>query len=516
MKAHRFLLISFLLSCVLFTTTGMRPRATDSTIFVTTTSDEFGVGSACALREAIQAANMDGFFGGCLLGSGNDTIWLGNGTYYLSIPGVNEDANTSGDLDVTSNLTIRGLGTSSIIDGDYFDRVLDIHSGATVTLESLAITHGHAPNGSSSVPNGGGIRNEGSLTLVDVLVHHNIAGNGAGTGTNAASGGDGGGIYSSGSSLTIITSSIFSNVAGNGESGKPYGFGGEGGGIYANDDVTLIIDSTIRDNLAGDAGASSTTAGGGAGGGIYTKGDTSISGCAIYDNTAGSSTTSDGGRGGGIYAGGNTALINTTISGNIAGSSTAGSGTGGSGGGLVASYHMSIRFSTIYDNHTGIGFNPGHGGGILSEGSEYVTLGNSISAGNTAGLGPDCYSPGNVLSEDYNLLGNATGCTFSGPTGNSLLGVPAYTLPALANNGGPTWTHALLPGNQAIDAANPSVFPGHDQRGYFRPVDGASSSPILFAVFAEPGIAYPDIGAFEQGSFPLDLFFWLPAILKAP
>jgi hypothetical protein len=40
----------------------------------------------------------------------------------------------------------------------------------------------------------------------------------------------------------------------------------------------------------------------------------------------------------------------------------------------------------------------------------------------------------------------------------------------LANNGGPTATHALLPGSPAIDAGNPAIPdpPPTDQRGFAR------------------------------------------------
>jgi len=39
----------------------------------------------------------------------------------------------------------------------------------------------------------------------------------------------------------------------------------------------------------------------------------------------------------------------------------------------------------------------------------------------------------------------------------------------LANNGGPTFTHALEAGSPAIDAANGAVCPAADQRGVARP-----------------------------------------------
>jgi hypothetical protein len=51
---------------------------------------------------------------------------------------------------------------------------------------------------------------------------------------------------------------------------------------------------------------------------------------------------------------------------------------------------------------------------------------------------------------------------------------------ALADNGGPTQTHALLSGSLAIDAADPVASPPTDQRGVSRPQGSG-----------------PDIGAYE-------------------
>ncbi|MCY2986823.1 MAG: S8 family serine peptidase, partial [Planctomycetota bacterium] len=53
--------------------------------------------------------------------------------------------------------------------------------------------------------------------------------------------------------------------------------------------------------------------------------------------------------------------------------------------------------------------------------------------------------------------------------------VVPYTQPVvgpLQPNGGPTWTHALIPGSFAIDAADPFDYPNADQRGLARPQDG--------------------------------------------
>lgn len=60
-------------------------------------------------------------------GSGVDTIVVPVGTYTLSIAGAGEDANASGDLDITANLTINGAGgATTIIDGAGLVRVFEV------------------------------------------------------------------------------------------------------------------------------------------------------------------------------------------------------------------------------------------------------------------------------------------------------------------------------------------------------------------------------------------------------
>jgi hypothetical protein len=60
-------------------------------------------------------------------------------------------------------------------------------------------------------------------------------------------------------------------------------------------------------------------------------------------------------------------------------------------------------------------------------------------------------------------------------------------LAPLANNGGPTFTHALLRGSPAIDAGDDTNAPATDQRGIARPRDGDGNR-----------VAVIDIGAFER------------------
>jgi CSLREA domain-containing protein len=497
MKAYQYFRIGIMLLILVGAITGMRPLAPATTINVNTFSDEYGTGANCSLREAIQAANIDSIYGGCAAGEAvSDTISLPAGTYTLTITGTNEDLNAAGDLDISGGLSIIGQETGAIIDAAGIDRVLDTLGGSSVTLENLTITGGHAPDGDGSVADGGGIRSAGSLTLTDVTISGNQAGKGAGGAATGASGGFGGGIYSSYASLSILDSIITDNNAGAGEDGKEHGFGGEGGGIYIDGGTNTITGSTISNNLAGDAGASASTAIGGSGGGIHARGALTITASTISGNTAGSSSTSIGGRGGGIYANSDTTIINCTVSGNTSGSSTAGSGSPGYGGGVVASSDMLIRYSTITDNHIGTGTGTGIGGGIFSEGSDYLTLGATIVAGNMDDddTYPDCYQTSSINSEDYNLIGDTRGCTLSVTPANNILDPVGFSLPSLGNFGGLTQTHPLTTGNPAVDWI-PSGTAGcgtdytTDQRGVLRPINGTC-----------------DIGSFEMqllGFLPL-------------
>jgi len=106
---------------------------------------------------------------------------------------------------------------------------------------------------------------------------------------------------------------------------------------------------------------------------------------------------------------------------------------------------------------------------------------NTIMANSTAG--GNCSNDGAIASGGYNLDSDGTcGFTAEGDLSNT-----APLLGPLQDNGGFTFTHALLPGSPAIDAGNPTCPPpGTDQRGKARPADGDCDSA-----------ARCDIGAYE-------------------
>src|SRR5439155_22233245 len=89
---------------------------------------------------------------------------------------------------------------------------------------------------------------------------------------------------------------------------------------------------------------------------------------------------------------------------------------------------------------------------------------------------------GSITSAGHNLSSDGS----CGLAGAGDLQKVDPKLGELADNGGPTQTHALLAGSPAIDAGDNASCPGTDQRGTARPVDGNSD-----------GVAVCDIGAFE-------------------
>ena len=97
-----------------------------------------------------------------------------------------------------------------------------------------------------------------------------------------------------------------------------------------------------------------------------------------------------------------------------------------------------------------------------------MNLKGSILAGNTGAVSaPDC--GGALTSQGNNLIGNASGCPITNQQPTDIIGQNPQLGP-LADNGGPTDTHALVPGSPAIDAGPPDA-PPTDQRGVPRSSD---------------------------------------------
>lgn len=236
----------------------------------------------CTLRAAIQETNVL---------PGADTIILPPNTYLLT--NVSELSITS-----QSNLTITGAGASiTVIDGNKTVRSFGgvFRNQAIVSISGVTVRNGVASGC------GGGIWNDGSLTLTNSTVSENSA-----IGASSESGSFGGGICNL-AALTLINSTVSGNSAiGTGsQSGSSFG-----GGIYNNGGFVTLTNSTVSGNSA--TGTSSSS-----GGGIYGFLDTRLTNSTVSGNSA-------AGDGGGIYNFQNVSmsanLFNATITQNQAGS----------------------------------------------------------------------------------------------------------------------------------------------------------------------------------------------------
>ncbi len=171
--------------------------------------------------------------------------------------------------------------------------------------------------------------------------------------------------------------------------------------------------------------------------------------------------------GGGLFNDGYAVLQNTTVSGNTV-------SPGGLGAGIWNDGVTVLVNTTIVSNGIG-GFDctvPPSGAGVWNSG--VVRSRNSIFAGNSVSSpclaqGPDFY--GNLNSLGHNIIQNGSGWTNVGTGTGDLVGLDPMIGP-LQDNGGPTWTHGLLPNSPAIDAGDSTPYynvPNEDQRGISRP-----------------------------------------------
>ena len=208
------------------------------------------------------------------------------------------------------------------------------------------------------------------------------------------------------------------------------GSAGAVGGIWNNGALT-INSSTIKEN-----------GGLGSAGGILNLGALTVNNSSIINNR--------GSSGGGISNGsGGFALLATA---NLNNSTISGNSSDSRGGGInnESTGTLTLNNTTIYDNHDI--FFPG-GGGIYNSGGN-VTMRNSILAGNSNsnGGGMDCN--GTILSSDYNLISNTSGCTFIAGTGD-LTNIDPNLGQLIGPSEAPSY-HPLFAGSPAIDAGNPA------------------------------------------------------------
>lgn len=329
--------------------------------------------------------------------AGTDTVRFSDGTAGT----VNFTDTTPETITVLSEiaigtpLTIQGTGAGLLsISGGDATRVVAIDTTGAVSLADLTVRNGRSSSG-------GGIGAQGGvqLLLTRCVVSNNqiVPVNGAGI---LHRGGPG-------SSLSLNQCSIASNST----------TGGVGGaGIHNEALVATISNTTFSGNVSDSSGG------------------------AYRQQTLGASS----------------AFTNCTFSGNTA------SSTGGGAIRLVSQGSLALTNCTVTDNR----LISGTGGGINAAALSTVTLHNTVVADNYLGNSPGTtrsdISSVLVGASSNNLIGvdtNLTGIT-NGTNGNQI-GTAAVPLNPvigpLANNGGPTLTHALLAGSPGLNAGNNAV-----------------------------------------------------------
>lgn len=370
----------------------------------------------------------------------------------VSLTGVaieDNEASTGGGLAVMGPTTLEDCridGNRAVADGG------GIASGPAATL---TLTGGSVSDNTAG-GNGGGILTVANISLTGTTVQGNTAGGAAGgignsgaSATNTLNGvtvkgnsaSQGGGVIVTGN-LSMGDSVVAENTA----------FGTFGGGIAASGAAGTvdILRTTIRDNTSINNG-----------GGLYVTGGTALT---LADSTvSGNADLGPTGGGGLVFGGGSSAtLTNITISGNSAASN---------GGGVYGDGPLTMTNTTFFGNEATTG------GNLFLSGADSHTIKNSIlagavSGGNCAGALP--------TSSGFNI-DDANTCGFAG-TGDQHDTDPM--LAPLADNGGPTLTHALLTGSPAIDRGTEAGAPNTDQRGVPRPIDGDGDGTAAFDVGA--------------------------------
>ena len=411
-------------------------------------------------------------------------------------PGLAGPITLARSLVIEKSLAITGPASGLVIQRRSTDpafRILRIGSGATVSLTNLTIRNGRTAlpgggiisfgtlsltgctvAGNASAQHGGGIDSHGPLTLSDTKVVNNTAAT------------LGGGIHGHDTPLTITGGSVTRNSALRGggvmrrggplrvtNSGISYNTGGglvqdwgtaaldrvrilgnsttdRGGGILVTNTAMTLANSTVAGNSAAE------------GGGILTGDGAQLSvvGSTVNANSGGGIRNQSFGDDAALV------LTNSTVSGN-------------SGDGISIRQTTEDDFPSTTLVHATVAFNSGPGISRASEGGAVLRLTNTVVARNgPSGGGPDIVTSGvggPTIEASHSLVGNGSGSGIANVDGNQVGNVAPYASPidprlgALANNGGPTRTHALESGSPAIDAASAAGCTATDQRGVSRP-----------------------------------------------
>ncbi|MEM8678157.1 MAG: choice-of-anchor Q domain-containing protein [Planctomycetota bacterium] len=430
---------------------------------------------------------------------------------------VSNNSSTTDGIVAGQTSVQRGIGIAlTAVEGGTFNLSNSLISGNV--MSPLGDFPGYGGGVSTQTLDGGnGIAYSGYFNLLDNQIVNNTGLRGAGFGTRY-----GGGYYNDGigaKSIVNITGGTISGNTADGDGGGSmwnwiaqdirlngvtmdgnYDYGGGGAvtnlggvfgqfGIYSTSNL-YIYDSTISNNysLSTGGGLNITTS-------LLTYAGVYPNNVEIHTSTVtGNSALANGG---GVYGyDSNLTIYNSTLSGNYS------PGTGGgvdlriacdtSGGGGPCYTGTNKEAVFIVDRVT-IADNVSYGGATLNVGDNTsATVANTLVSGNTnAGddfAGGGGAQPG-VVTVDYSLIENDPGMNaiIAAGTGN-ITGMSGDIGP-LADNGGPTFTHALNMTSPAIGTAA-TGYTGTDQRGF-------ATGGMLTGT-------RDDIGAYEYGAEMVD------------
>src|SRR5882757_3356984 len=324
---------------------------------------------------------------------------------------------------------------AAAVDGDIIDAT-GISGTILLTSGELQITHAITING----PGAGSLAVDGNATF---RVFDNLTSGASISGfsiTNGSAPGEfGGGVFNEGgNSATLRLSDCI-------VSGNSADFGG---GIFNLNGALTVNNCTVSGNGAAFSGGGIVNSGSGAAATL------TITNSTISDNSA---TANDGGgilNGAAGSALASVIVSNSTLSGN---SATGNGGAVANAADVPDLARLTITNSTISDNSA-----TANGGGIYNQGNAQFQIGSTVL--NAGSSGENIFNGGQATSLGYNLSSDDGAGILIG-TGDQINTDPL--LGPLQDNGGPTFTHALLPGSPAIDAGDPSFAPppSFDQRG---------------------------------------------------
>ena len=423
-----------------------------ATITVNSTADPGVDDAQCTLREAITSANTDTAFGGCVAGSGADTITF-------ALPDDPSTISLNSELLIADDLQIDGPGASALtISGNDASRVFFVNpgepgatsgppaTGLSVGITNLTIANGLAKGGNGGAPAAAGgsggaagmggaiFVNKGTLAMSGVAFSGNRAqgGNasgggsfdggagGGGVGADGAPGGFAGGAGGGGGPLggNGGAGGIRGPEGSPGANGGPggEGAGGGGGGVGADCPLVDAQGDCISPGANGGAGGDGGFGGGAGGGG------------ASGDDDSGSAIGGDGGTGGfGGGGGGGSRQADEGGAGGAGGTFGGAGGfgdfRGGAGGGggaglggaiFIRAGSLTLADSSFTDNAAsgGTGANNGQGKG----GAIFVLSPASVSGCATFSANSATDAAGSGTDTNDTNGGSVAECGTSGPT----------------------------------------------------------------------------------------------------